>query len=774
MTPVILDAAPPTSEGLHVSRMRSRVPNPKLFIRGLLTFASAAAISCGGDATEPEPPAAAARLIIVSGDRQTATVGTELPAPVVLQVLSSRGRPVRGATVDFALEGGGQIAAERLLSDETGRLQQRWTLGTSTSAAQRLTARLLVQADSTSGSVVRVLVATPSAGPAEQIGITTPAVSAHVAAGQAFDTPIGVSLQDHYGNAVAKSGVLVSASLGDTAGGRLLIGDASASTSTDGVATFSTLRIGGRAGPATLVASSAGLTPASLVVKLTAGLPSRLALLEPTTMTGTALQAAPPLHAMVTDEWENPVAGVPVTFALVSSATILGTVVSDSLGVATLSAWRFPAVGTYAISVAASGIGQTLMISLTIRAGVVARLEYITSSAIASQAGRTGPPISVRAFDAEGFPVGSADLVLTLSPAIVIAHATTDFSGVATFDSWKVPTKAGTYALAVSVANVSPLTFSLISLVGPPARVVPIQGNSGSAFVGTYYELGVRVEDEVGNPVTGTPVAWSLVSPGPNARLPVSTPTSTDLVGAAFTVIFTQTAPGTNRVRAAAGGVNTPVVSIDLLVTSKAGPPISIGSVSSVPDAMRINSPFPVSATVLDSWGNGVPDVVVSSFVGRALGAIQPAQTTTDVLGRFSFNATLGSLAGLNTFLALAPGAVNRVGWELRATADQPAIVPLKQVEPPVGGQYGLIVYANAADGRGMGGVSIEWSAAPGSGEISDQVTGFQTSVIRLTDSDGASLIVWHAPTVRGTYSVTARGPSSFANNVITYTVTVP
>ena len=40
--------------------------------------------------------------------------------------------------MDFAVEGGGRITAERLLSDETGRLRQRWTLGASTSDVQRM------------------------------------------------------------------------------------------------------------------------------------------------------------------------------------------------------------------------------------------------------------------------------------------------------------------------------------------------------------------------------------------------------------------------------------------------------------------------------------------------------------------------------------------------------------------------------------------------------------------------------------------------------------
>jgi hypothetical protein len=74
------------------------------------------------------PPAA---LTIVSGNNQTAVAGTTLPLPLLVRVTDQNGNVVPGATVNFAVTGGGGTAsAATATTDAHGQVQVTWTLGT--------------------------------------------------------------------------------------------------------------------------------------------------------------------------------------------------------------------------------------------------------------------------------------------------------------------------------------------------------------------------------------------------------------------------------------------------------------------------------------------------------------------------------------------------------------------------------------------------------------------------------------------------------------------
>jgi hypothetical protein len=75
----------------------------------------------------PEPPAL---LSIVSGANQSAFMHTQLPQPIVAQLLNSRGRPVKGQVVNFrVVQGGGSVWAGASTTDSNGMVKDWWTLG---------------------------------------------------------------------------------------------------------------------------------------------------------------------------------------------------------------------------------------------------------------------------------------------------------------------------------------------------------------------------------------------------------------------------------------------------------------------------------------------------------------------------------------------------------------------------------------------------------------------------------------------------------------------
>lgn len=83
---------------------------------------------------------AAAKIVIVSGDGQGAAVGALLPESLVVVVNDSRGRPVQGQPVGFAVTaGGGSVATASATTDAQGVAATRWTLGP-TAGPQKMTA----------------------------------------------------------------------------------------------------------------------------------------------------------------------------------------------------------------------------------------------------------------------------------------------------------------------------------------------------------------------------------------------------------------------------------------------------------------------------------------------------------------------------------------------------------------------------------------------------------------------------------------------------------
>ena len=169
-----------------------------------LVLSLLALISCDTETpTEPDPPVAAS-MQIVSGQQQTDTVGRELAEPVVVQVLSAEGAPVRGQVVNFVVtEGGGEVFAGTSITDELGFARERWTLGT-TSGPQALQARAV---DTQSGQALVFAdfsaTALPDA-PSALVVFSDSLLSGEAggtASGSSSDT-LSVRLADQFGNGI--------------------------------------------------------------------------------------------------------------------------------------------------------------------------------------------------------------------------------------------------------------------------------------------------------------------------------------------------------------------------------------------------------------------------------------------------------------------------------------------------------------------------------------------------------------------------------------------
>ncbi|MBI4501867.1 MAG: Ig-like domain-containing protein, partial [Gemmatimonadetes bacterium] len=112
-----------------------------------------------------------ASLQIVAGDGQTGIAGEQLPYPLIARVIDSRNRPVKGQIVNFrVVAGGGSVFAGAGLTNDTGVVQERWTLGPTAGDSQRVEARAV---DPSTGTplVFGVFKAVGRAGPAATMTI---------------------------------------------------------------------------------------------------------------------------------------------------------------------------------------------------------------------------------------------------------------------------------------------------------------------------------------------------------------------------------------------------------------------------------------------------------------------------------------------------------------------------------------------------------------------------------------------------------------------------
>ena len=163
--------------------------------------------------------ATARRIEAVSGDNQSAPVGTALPTPLVVLVTDQFGNPVEGVSVAWSANGG-DISPRSSLTGPDGLAQASRVLGAST-GTQTATA----SSDELQGSPV---IFTSTALPGSANGLVRVSGNAQSAApGQELDDPLVVRLVDQEGNGVAGQPVTWVVGLG---GGSV----ASTTTITDG------------------------------------------------------------------------------------------------------------------------------------------------------------------------------------------------------------------------------------------------------------------------------------------------------------------------------------------------------------------------------------------------------------------------------------------------------------------------------------------------------------------------------------------------------------
>ena len=421
------------------------------------TGAGAFAASAAGTVVQP-----LARLVVASGGRQADTIGATLPESLVVQALDTAGRGVRGVTVAFAAKGG-KLSAATSVTDTAGRARVAWTLPDTVGMdTARATSALLP--DSAAVFVART-------GPGAPV--TLSAVSGdgqRATVGGTLAAPLVVEIADRLGDPVPASQI------------RWYVASGQGSLTPDSTVTDS----GGRAQARWTLGHAAGSQQASagsealdasvvFTATATAGPPDSVAMVAGNNQTATAGATLPIAPAVIVkDAYGNPVAGVAVTFTVLSGGGSLtgGSQTTGSDGVATVGSWTLGASAGFDSLLAT--IPGTGIVGNPARFGAIATAAAaasIAASAGNNQSAAVGTAVAVAPAvivkDGSGSPMAGVAVTFAVASgggSVTGASQTTNASGVATVGRWTLGPTAGANTLTATAAGSgiagNPVTFS--------------------------------------------------------------------------------------------------------------------------------------------------------------------------------------------------------------------------------------------------------------------------------------------------------------------------
>lgn len=255
--------------------------------------------------------------------------------------------------------------------------------------------------------------------------------------------------------------------------------------------------------------------PRPIATSLTAASPSAVS-----GSVGTNLNGG--VSVMVRDQNGQPFSGATVTFTAAAGAGTVATatVRTDGRGLASSGTWTLgTASGSQRLI---ARVARLDSVEFTASAAPGAPATVGPASALVAQwpvATAVGTPPSIVVRDQYQNPVPGVAVEFQARPGSgVITGATTvtDRNGLATVDTWRLGTRAGTHALRVLVPNLAEAVLSVEGVAGPAEVIALIAGAEGITQVGRSLTIAptVLVRDAHGNEVGGRLVRLRVTQGG--------------------------------------------------------------------------------------------------------------------------------------------------------------------------------------------------------------------------------------------------------------------
>lgn len=651
---------------------------------GLLGLAA----GCGGSNLVLPSEGVAAKIVVVSGDKQAGIVGVPLVNNIVVRVTDSKDRPVQSQQVTFtpADASSGQAVPPSATTNADGQASVQWVLG-AVAGTQTMLAKAVGNGAPANLSVIFTATASSSV-PAKVEKVAGDAQTA--TAGTAVATAPAVKVTDANGNPVAGVGVTFAVA----SGGGSVNPTTPVASDANGIAAVTSWTLGAVAGPNTLTATAAGTgisgNPATFTATGAVGAAAKLGLaVAPSTTAASGVALATQPQVQIQDAAGNAVASanVAVTVSLSpASGTLSGgatTVQTDASGLAAFSGLTISGTaGPYTLQFGASGLAAATA-PVTIGAGNPSgsQSSFSVSPASFVAGSPLGDTVYVTARDASGNPVaGAAAAVNVTGTNTVTTPAPTDANGKTT--ATVTSNQAGVKTVTVTINGVAvtnPSSATLTVLPGPVSATVSTVSASPTTLIagnGSSSTITVTVKDALGNPVSGAAVSLAsatatITQPGlTNASGVATGSVSYATTGAKFVsatvnslTLLSQTASITvnqapTSTTIAAPGSATAGVGFGVTVTVSPIAPAGgtpTGTVT-VTDGVDSCSPNPVTLGLAGSGSctltlNTIGSrTVTATYGGDANYAVSSKSTTVNVTGTPTTTSVVSSTGGASVW----------------------------------------------------------------------------------------------------------------------------
>jgi adhesin/invasin len=624
---------------------------------------------------------AATKMVIVGPAAFTVTSGVAPTNASSVSVVDGGDNGVPNITAQVDISIGTQSTSVSATSDANG------TIAMPPSFA--LTAKLGVYTIKISNTALTgspiTFTVTVVAGAAAKLALAT-APPATATSGTLWTPQPAVQIQDVNGNAVAQSGVVVTAAM--TSGSGTLNGTLTATTVVSGLASFTGLSIAGPLGPRTLTFTATGLTSVTATTSIVTGTAAKLVLkVSPslTVQSGVAFPVQPTIQLV--DANDNPVAqsGVPIT---ASQINLSGTtqVTTDASGAAAFTDLVLTgAPGTRSVGFAAPGTIASISVNMTLVVGPPASLTVIGVEQTAGVGTPVATPQGVKVLDSFGTPIQGVHITFAVAANSGTAtglNVITDAAGEARVISWTLGS-VGANTMTASIDN-SAIAAKTITATGTaagagvPVRIISVGTITQSGQVGmplSPSSPSVKVVDINGNGVPGVVIAFAISGGG--GTVPASQ-VVTSASGIATTPWTLGTFAGLNVLTATAMDTTATGVGFigftgggTLHVASFAGNPVAFNAIGTPGPAahmaMIVDPPhgspglsYSAPVKVTDAFGNGVTGISVKFAVKTdpelVVGSIDVDSTVT-IFGEAGVIWTLSTTQGINQLSATVVGA---------------------------------------------------------------------------------------------------------------------
>ncbi len=676
----------------------------------------------------------AGSIALNAGNNQTVTVNTPVVTAPSVIVKDVNGNGVSGVAVTFAVaSGGGSITGAVQATNASGiATVGSWTLGTVAGANT-----LRATATGLNGSPV-TFSATGTAGAPNAgrslISATPGTITASTGASAATIT---VTVSDQFGNPVSGASVLFAAA---PSTGTALTQPATTNGNGQTSGTLSSTKAGTKTVSATVNGTT--VVTATATVTVNPGPASIIAINggnNQTVTAGTGVPNAP--SVLVTDANANPVAGVPVTFAVASGGgSITGaSQTSTAAGIATVGGWTLGTTAGPNTLTATSGTltGSPVTFAAT---GTAGNAGSIAANAGTSQTATVSTAVAIRPAvivkDVNGNPVAGVAVMFASTPrsgSVAGASQTTGADGIATVGSWTLGTVAGLDTLTATATGVngSPVPFVAAGTADAPSAsrssVSAAPGTIAASSGDVASTITVTAVDQFGNPVPGKTV---VLAASPTTGATVTQPTAVTDGNGVATGAVSSTKAETKTVSATIAGVavaQQPAITVTPAAATNLNfvvePPASTTAGATITPAVQVE--------VRDAFNNRVTSATNAPPVTLALGTNPSGGTLT------GGTPPVAPVSGVVTFGGLS---IDKAGTGYTLTAANPNLTGATSTAFNIATGAATTIALNAgnaqtdtigatlatpysvkvtdANGNPVGGITVTWSVTTGGGSI--------------------------------------------------------